>query len=178
MSEKKEKRKYDKASLDECIKRDGATLIGEYDKLTRETLIKFQCRCGEVHNKKMNQLCEVSGAFCKKCTIKNRQIKSKETNKMKYGVENPSQAQSIKNKKKEKAIIKYGVDCVLQSTEIKEKITQEISRRRKRGERRGERGGSSGKRARRQRRESGDAREAAATGERQEGGGERREDRR
>lgn len=40
------RQKFDKALLDECLVRDGATLIGEYDVLDNKTIIKFKCNCG------------------------------------------------------------------------------------------------------------------------------------
>ena len=117
MSEKNGIRKL----LDECIHQDEATLIGEYEKLTKQTIVNFRCKCGVNHSKKILQLCEVSGAFCKECTMKNRQLKSKATNLNKYGVENPSQLTHIKLKKKETTQKNYGVDNPSQSHNIKEK---------------------------------------------------------
>jgi len=43
------------------------------------------------------------------------------TIRTKYGVDNPSQSQEIKNKKEQKAIAKYGVKNVFQAQEIKDK---------------------------------------------------------
>ena len=71
MTDKKEQRKYDKALLDECMKRDGATLIGEYDGGGRRTLIKFRCSCA---NEREKTFCLVvsAGAICKDCVSKNQ----------------------------------------------------------------------------------------------------------
>ncbi len=54
--------------------------------------------------------------------IKHHVNKSKETIKERYGVENVSQIEDIKIKKREKSMENYGFPCVLQSEEVKKKI--------------------------------------------------------
>ena len=69
--------------------------------------------------KEYNQSLEKCGKFCcKNC----KGIKIKESNSKKYGVENVSQLESIKEKKKETLLEHYGVENPLQSKEILEKV--------------------------------------------------------
>lgn len=55
------------------------------------------------------------------CFLKNTKELKKQTCQKKYGVDNPSQAQEIKNKKEQAALDKYGVVNVFQAEEIKQK---------------------------------------------------------
>ena len=56
--------------------------------------------------------------YCKKC----KTIKSKKTNLEKYGFDNPTKSQEIKDKIKKTNLEKYGTENVFQSQEIKDKI--------------------------------------------------------
>ncbi len=126
MTDKKERRKFDKALLDECIKRDGATLVGEYKKITVDLNVKYICVCGKEYEKNMRQLSVVSGAFCKICTFTNRRVKTKKTNLEKYGVESPLQNKDIMTKVKETHLQKYGGHPTkLKETQEKKKKTVE-----------------------------------------------------
>jgi hypothetical protein len=60
--------------------------------------------------------------YCIDC----KSIKTKKNNFKIYGVENVSQLNSVKNKKKEKCIIKYGCDYTFQSEKVKTKIKETI----------------------------------------------------
>ena len=61
---KKAKRVFDLTLLNECIMRDGAALVGEYDKLRWGTMIKFKCKCGSETEKKFSNIADKSGAVC------------------------------------------------------------------------------------------------------------------
>jgi hypothetical protein len=61
---------YNLETLLKAIERDKATLINEYDKVTKRTLITFKCNCGEEASKGCIQVVSKAGAFCKKCTTK------------------------------------------------------------------------------------------------------------
>jgi hypothetical protein len=52
----------------------GAILKGEYPKLTQNSKIKFQCKCGEDGQKSFKRL-TISGALCDKCTIASHSLK-------------------------------------------------------------------------------------------------------
>jgi len=93
--EKKPIRKYDKNLLDEVIKRNGATLIGNYDKLNRNSTIEFKCNCGEIKNKIFYTIVQNNSAFCDKCTDKNRLIKLKQTYKIRREIEIEKEKQII-----------------------------------------------------------------------------------
>lgn len=64
MSEIRRKRIFDKQRLDECLSRDGAILIGEYNELRYATLIKFICKCGSESEKKFSNISDKGGAIC------------------------------------------------------------------------------------------------------------------
>jgi hypothetical protein len=76
---KKLPRKSDKKTLDESIKRDNATLIGEYLILTRDTIINFKCKCSINHNKTYRDITDRGGAFCETCTQTNNVNKGNKT---------------------------------------------------------------------------------------------------
>lgn len=113
-----------KCILDTIIRDTNSSLLGSYNKLTLNTSIRFICNCGNEYQKKLVQIINVSGPYCKTCTLKNKFEKSKQTNLQKYGVENPFQSEECKKKSKETMISKYGVSIPLQSNEIKEKTRQ------------------------------------------------------
>ena len=138
--------KYDRALLNKVLERDGATLVGSYEKLTCGTIIKFICKCNTIDIKPFRTLIDsrYSGVICKKCskkikvenTIKTNierygvksifhsedfKVKIKETILNKYGVENVSQIENVKEKKIETTLQNYGVENPFQSTIIKEK---------------------------------------------------------
>jgi hypothetical protein len=69
MSDKKERRRFDKALLDQCIKRDGVTLIGEYEYLNAQTKIKFKCKCNGEDTRGFDKIVNGLGLVCKKCTL-------------------------------------------------------------------------------------------------------------
>jgi hypothetical protein len=58
--------------------------------------------------------------FCRKC-------KMKKNNLEKWGVENPFQLESVKERTKKTNLEKFGVEFISQSTNIKEKIKKSIS---------------------------------------------------
>lgn len=103
--------RYDRELLDATIARDGATLVGEYAKLTSTIKITFTCKCGKESSKNFKNLVNCGGAYCSNCIYKNnRSLKIKATNLKKYGVENPFQNNSIKEKIKATNVQKYGVE--------------------------------------------------------------------
>ena len=85
--------------------------------------VQVSCdNCGEIltmtyqsYNDRIRKFGEV---FCKKCS----KIHHQKTVKEKYGVDNISQLQSVKDKKRKKSIEKYGTDTPLQHPDIKKQI--------------------------------------------------------
>ena len=88
-------------SLTSLIKRDNATLIGVYPKITKHISISFICNCGTSHKKLMESLVDGVGVFCKECSnaITSKKIttsyalirdeRAKRINLERYGVETP-----------------------------------------------------------------------------------------
>ena len=73
-----------------CINRDKAIINDtNLGKLTRDSIITFNCRCGKEYKKVFRQIYEISGAYCKECTEKNKQDKISKTNIIKTGYSNP-----------------------------------------------------------------------------------------
>lgn len=135
---------FNKDYLLKILERDGASLSGDYPKLSSMIKIAFICKCGVTTSKKFSFISYYTGAFCPSCIKKIRALKIKETCKEKYHVDNPSQLDHIKQKKeetylshygdhpsrikevrdkyKETCIRRYGVDNTSKTKEVKEKI--------------------------------------------------------
>ncbi len=102
------------------LKRDNATLVGEYNKLNGSINITFICNCNVQANKLFRDISYYGGAFCKECIKINKAIKIKNTCKELYGVENPSQLEEIKKKKESTYIENYG-DHPKRTKEVQDK---------------------------------------------------------
>ncbi len=96
--ERQKKRRFNKTLLEECIKRDNATLKDTLIHYNRESIITFTCNCGQESSKIFVYLSEHSGAFCESCSNQNENNLRKQNNLKKYGVEHPSQLKEIKEK--------------------------------------------------------------------------------
>jgi len=118
-----------KEVLDDIIKRDNATILGTYDKITNLININFKCQCGEEGIKNCLQLIKVSGAFCTKCTRLKSTQKQKETNLKKYGVECTIHAPLIKECIIKNNVDKYGVENIFSSLEIQKQIKNTMMER-------------------------------------------------
>jgi len=113
--------KYTQELLNTCISRDNAVLVDKYNNLTRTTRVKFICKCTQEYEKSL--ICIYNyGAFCKKCTIKNKIKKIKNTCVEKYGVDNPLRCDTFKDKSKETNLKRYGVEYGAQCKEVQEKM--------------------------------------------------------
>jgi hypothetical protein len=118
------RRKFNKILLDECLLRDGATLIGEYESLTKRTNIRFVCKCGLEGNKRFIAIADQAGAYCKKDSLLIAKEKERKTNMEKYGVESPFKSDIIKNKIKQVNIQRYGSEYPLQNKDIYNKVKE------------------------------------------------------
>jgi hypothetical protein len=124
MGNKKQIR-YDITLLKEITKRDNIVLLENYNKLNRETKIKFVCPCGnEESNKTFRMIYNKSGFNCKKCSYESGKKKQKEVIIEKYGVDNVFKNKEIKEKIKETNLKKYGVEYSIQNDKVKEKIKE------------------------------------------------------
>jgi len=99
------------------------TLLQKYseNELNSQTFIDFKCiDCNENTKKQFNSMIKFD-AICRSCSNSKKGAKAKNTMLTKYGVENISQLEEIKNKKKETTLKNYGVEHNSQSKEIKNK---------------------------------------------------------
>ena len=90
--------------------------------LNREYRIKEKCiECNDLCDKTFRKIID-TGCYCKKHMTQIRIRKAKATNLERYGVENPSYSQEVRDKRKATTLKNYGVECSLQSDKIKSKI--------------------------------------------------------
>lgn len=92
------KRRFTNELLDKFLQRDGATLIGEYNKINRDTNIKYTCRCGNEYSKVFRCIVENAGALCKDCGMTHMVETIKKTMMDTYGTSNPMKNEEIKKK--------------------------------------------------------------------------------
>jgi hypothetical protein len=116
---------YNLELLNQYCKNNLVKLNINYDNLdiNRNTKINGVCKnqdCLNTFEKTFVYMVKY-GAFCKICSKKNQQIKMKQTNLKKYGVENPFSSNEIKDKIKKTNLEKYGVENPNYSKEILEK---------------------------------------------------------
>jgi hypothetical protein len=114
------KRVYNKELLDETLKRDGATLIGEYEKLNREIIISFICKCGNIHKKNF-RAAYTSNMLCIECTNKSRELKREKTCLEKFGYKSATENKDVQLKQRETCRKNLGCDYPTQNTKTIEK---------------------------------------------------------
>jgi len=102
------------AKTEEAIRRDRALAIKETN----------QDRYGHSNYMKTEEGRKKISEAAKTLDWEKINAKRKETNLRKYGVENPSQSDEVKQRKKETTRLNYGVDVPLQSEEIKNKLRE------------------------------------------------------
>jgi len=119
------KRRYDLDFLRSFCRVKKLELVGEYEKVKRETRIRGKCLwCGEEFEKAFRCMIERGGSLCEPCQKKHRTFKTGKTNIRKYGVPHQMYSESIKGKIKQTNLKKYGVENPFQSESIKKKIKQ------------------------------------------------------
>ena len=131
--------------------KNNVKLIGNYDIVTRESIIEGYCigydnkQCDKTFKKTFRRMNENAGARCYDCSrkikakkdsisfierygvdhmFKSSEVKEqiKATNLQKYGVEIPTQNKIVQEKRKQTNLQKYGVEFSAQDEKIKEKI--------------------------------------------------------
>jgi hypothetical protein len=107
-----------------CLKRDNATLLGEYEHLDNKSLIEFICNCGNIYTKLFKCIYRGSGSYCNTCSIQNKMNKYRSTNLINYGVEYTQQNKDIRMKREQTCMEKYGTKNILGLTDIKNKIKE------------------------------------------------------
>ena len=112
------------AFLNKYVDEHKLILLNEYTSTNRESNIKGKCKtgdCEEIFEKSFRQIIEVSGPYCKECTNINKGNKCKSTNLERRGVEYPTQSKEVIDLMKKNCNIKYGVDNISQLDNIKDK---------------------------------------------------------
>lgn len=132
-----------------AVEEYGATLIESYDSCNVSTIIRYTCKCGESHEKRMRSVIDKGGLVCRSCCTKNMVDKVKKTTFERYGVEHTSFIPEVKAKRdatnmqrygtttplclpemkervKKTNLERYGVTCTVHAPEIKEKVKQTL----------------------------------------------------
>lgn len=138
---------YNKIYLQTYCEMNNIILINNYEKTNRNTRIEGKCltpNCNNTFNKVFRQLVK-TGGYCNTCSKITHQNNIIEAVKIKYGVENvfqlnsikeqinktniikfgfknPNQNKNIRQKTKNTCLIKYGTDNPLKNENIKNKI--------------------------------------------------------
>ena len=116
--------KYNIDLLRKYFIKNNASENDTYLDLTQDSMIKFICSCGNEANKKFLQIVRASGAYCSKCSEKNRRAKITETNLIKYGCAVASQNKNVIEKGKKTCLELYGVENPGQKAEFREKMKE------------------------------------------------------
>jgi hypothetical protein len=137
---------YNIELLNSFVKDNGLVLLENYNKVTRNTMIKGKCFiCDNSYVKNFRTLYDNKTFYCVKCSknikferIKNTCItkygcvsnlqledtkeKIKQTNLKKYGVDHYSKSEDIKYKRRKTCLEKYGKEYYSQTSEFKDKF--------------------------------------------------------
>jgi hypothetical protein len=116
------KTNYNKELLENICKRDH--FIVDWDLIKeccyKHLIIKFICSCGNAYEKTFGHIVK-HGGFCKECTLKIADKKSKDTCLKKYGHEYSLQSKEVREKGKQTLLKTLGVDHQLKSEEVQNK---------------------------------------------------------
>jgi len=115
------KQRFNKEYLIEILKKDNATLLGDYASFNRDIKPKFRCYCGKEENNRTFRDISTKGVFCHDCVYERGSKQRNKTVKEVYGVECVSQIVSVKAKRVATNIERRGVAVPFQSAEVKEK---------------------------------------------------------
>lgn len=116
-------KKFTKEFLHNLCNEKNLQLLREYseNELNSQIFIEFKCtQCNKDTSKRFEFMIKYD-TICHSCSVLNKGNKARKTILSKYGVENVSQLNEIKNKKKETTLKNYGVEHNSQSQEIKNK---------------------------------------------------------
>ena len=118
---------YNHDLLNEFSKEHNIVLNDILEHVNCNTKIISKCitnECNNNYEKKFHILFKTKNFFCKKCTINNGVIKNKKTIQEKYGVDCIFQSNQIREKITENNIKKYGVDNPSKLKEVKNKMME------------------------------------------------------
>jgi hypothetical protein len=99
------------------------TLVHEYseNELGAQKFIEFKCiKCNNVTSKRFEYIIKYNPT-CNECSYNEKGNNARKTMLLRYGVENISQLENVKNKKKETTLKNYGVEHNSQCQIIKDK---------------------------------------------------------
>ena len=121
------KRSYKKTDLDKYVEANEIELIGEYEKVNRDSRIQGKCKtegCEGIFEKSFRVLLESGGGpYCKNCVKINKKNRTEETNMERYGCKTSLQNKVVQDKIKNTNKIKYNYDIPMQK-ENKQKILE------------------------------------------------------
>jgi len=118
------RKRYDYTFLENFCKENDITLLKDYsnENINIESKIEFKCKyeeCNEKCCKKLEKLKLQKNFGCIKHSKIYKSIKSKKTCLEKYGVENPSQNEIVREKSKKTCLKKYGKEYSTQTDIMK-----------------------------------------------------------
>jgi hypothetical protein len=116
--------KFDINSLNNFAAEDNFELIGEYEKINRESIIKGKCKtpdCCNEFSKVFRTLYVNKSFYCEKCTIKIKVNKIQQTTFKNYGFNYSLLSPLIKEKIKQTNLTRYGYEFHLHNEDIKDK---------------------------------------------------------
>ncbi len=119
--------KYNIELLNNFCKENNLNILENYENTDVNCNIKLTSKCvnencNDFFNKKFHILYKTKLFTCKKCTIINSNKKNKQHFLSKYGTENISSVQEIKDKKIATCLKKYGVKNAAQNKEVINKL--------------------------------------------------------
>jgi hypothetical protein len=116
--------KFDINSLNNFVAENNFELIGEYEKVNRESIITGNCKtedCCNEFSKVFKTLYVNKSFYCEKCTIKIKVNKIQQTTFKNYGFKYSLLSPLIKEKIKQTNLIRYGYEFHLHNEVIKDK---------------------------------------------------------
>jgi hypothetical protein len=117
------KKRFTKVFLNQICFEHNIILLKDYsnDELGAQKFIEFKCiKCNKNTSKRFEYIIKYNPT-CNECSYLEKGNKARNTMILKYGVENVSQLNSIKEKKKETTLKNYGVEHNSQCQIIKDK---------------------------------------------------------
>ena len=115
--------RFSKELLQEILEEGNATVLEEYARYNQRLVVKFQCVCGEVAEKRFEMLNLYRLPYCKECSLKKKEQHKVKTCLEKYGVTNSGAVQEVKDKIAKTYLEKYG-GHPKQTAEVQEKWKQ------------------------------------------------------
>lgn len=100
--------KYTKELLEGILREGNATVLEEYSRWNQRMRVKFRCSCGVEADKRFEMLNRYRLPYCEECSKIKMIEKGRKTCMEKYGVENASRLDEVKEKIQQTYQEKYG----------------------------------------------------------------------